>query len=353
MTQERSDPPTGPLCPLPLTGHTTVQLAHGGGGRLMHQLIAEVFAKAFANPHLETEHDSAVVELAGARLAFTTDAYVVKPLFFPGGDIGKLAIYGTVNDLAMAGARPLFLTAAFVLEEGFPLADLRRIAASMQEACHTAGVHLVSGDTKVVDRGSGDGVFITTAGVGVVPTGRRIAPALVAPGDIIILSGDIARHGMAVLSQREGLTFESDITSDAAPLAALTAAACAAGTVHCLRDLTRGGLATALCEIAGQAGLSLLIDEPAVPVASPVRAACELLGFDPLYVANEGRCVLFVPATEAETVLKAVQSTAEGNGATVIGKAGERGPGVVEAVSWLGTRRVLDILSGEQLPRIC
>lgn len=342
-----------PQCPIAVDNEQYIQLAHGGGGRLMHQLISNVFARNFANPHLETTHDSAVLEVEGARLAFTTDSFVVQPLFFPGGDIGKLAICGTVNDLAMAGAKPLYLTCAFIIEEGFPIDKLQRIAHSMQATCQEAGVCLVSGDTKVVDQGKGDGVFINTAGIGLVPAGRVISPKQVAEDDIIIISGDIGRHGMAVLSVRAGLAFESSIASDVAPLATLTQSACQAGPVHCLRDLTRGGLATALCEIASDAGVSLLINEEQVPIQPEVRSACALLGLDPLYVANEGCCVLFVPPAAAQSVLAAIKATPYGQQATIIGQVGKHSAGLVEAQSWVGNRRVLDLLSGEQLPRIC
>jgi len=341
-------------CPVNPGDKDRIVLAHGGGGRLTRRLIEQIFAAEWQNPHLDTNADSAVLEgLSGGRLAFTTDSYVVNPLFFPGGDIGCLAVNGTVNDLAMVGAKPQYLTASFIIEEGFLLSDLRRVVASMREACRKAGVYIVAGDTKVVDRGSGDGVFITTAGVGIIPPERHFGPAAIRPGDAVIVSGDIARHGMAVLSVREGLGFESAIESDCAPLNGLVEEVCRTATVHCLRDLTRGGLATALIELAGAAGMSMLIEEARIPVVKAVHSACELLGIDPLYVANEGRCVLFVPEEEAAAALTALHRLEIGREAAVIGRVTGAGAGVVELESIIGGTRVLDLLSGEQLPRIC
>ncbi len=341
-------------CPLPLTDHPRILLAHGGGGRLMHDLLESIFLPAFTNPALEARHDSAVLDVGGTRVAFTTDAYVVRPLFFPGGDIGTLAVNGTVNDLAMAGARPLWLSAGFILEEGLPVETLTRVVASMRESAQVAGVHLVTGDTKVVDQGKGDGIFICTAGVGVIEHGLTIAPKEVRAGDSILLSGDLGRHGLAILSVREGLAFESPITSDCAPLSAAVLALLEAGVeVHCLRDLTRGGLATALIEIAQSSGLHLRIDEACIPVADPVQGACELLGFDPLYVANEGRLVAFVPAAEADRALAILRADAHGTGACRIGEVASAPAGQVTLRSRIGASRLLDMLSGEQLPRIC
>jgi hydrogenase expression/formation protein HypE len=340
-------------CPAPVGGSTTVQLAHGGGGRIMRRLIEQLFLPAFANPALAMRHDSAVMEIGGARLAFTTDSYVVSPLFFPGGDIGTLAIYGTVNDLAMAGARPLYLSAGFILEEGFPLEDLRRIVESMRAAAARTRVELVTGDTKVVDRGKGDGVFINTAGIGVVPAGVHVSPSRVRPGDAVIVSGDLGRHGVAVLAVREGLAFETTIESDLAPLAPLVDALFAAGAeVHCLRDLTRGGLAAALNEIALDAGVGVEIDEGAVPVSEAVTGACELLGLDPLYVANEGRLVAFVPAPSAKRTLALMRAHPGAHDAAPIGQVTDM-TGAVTLRTRLGGTRLLDLLSGEQLPRIC
>ena len=346
-------------CPVPLDDHATVQLAHGGGGRLMRALIEGMFLPAFgsgggAREKRTPPHDSAVLELDGARLAFTTDTFVVSPLFFPGGDIGRLAVFGTVNDLAMAGARPLWLSAGFILEEGVPLETLRRVVESMQRAAEESGVRIVTGDTKVVDRGKGDGVFINTAGVGLVPPGVEISPGRVAPGDAVILSGDLGRHGIAVMSVREGLRFEGALETDCAPLAEVVAALVAAGgEVHCLRDLTRGGLAAALNEIADHAGVGVELDEAAIPVAEPVAGACELLGLDPLYVANEGRLVAIVPPEAAEGTLQIMRRHAVAAEAAVVGMVTDAHPGTVELRGPLGGGRIVDLLSGEQLPRIC
>jgi hydrogenase expression/formation protein HypE len=338
-------------CPIPGTS-TTVQLAHGGGGRLMRNLVAEIFLSQFepAGPL----HDSAVLPVGGSRLAFTTDGYVVSPRFFPGGDIGRLAVFGTVNDLAMAGARPLWLSAAFVLEEGLPLDELRRVAASMQAAALACGVRLVTGDTKVVDRGKGDGMFVTTSGVGLVPNGVEIHPGRVRPGEVVLVSGDVGRHGIAVLSVREGLAFETPVESDCGEVASLVAALLADGIdVRCLRDPTRGGLATALNEIAVDGGVALEIDEDAVPVSEPVAGACELLGLDPLYVACEGRLVAFVAAADAERAIVTLRRLPGGQDAAVIGRCVDGTAGLVTLHTRLGARRSLDLLAGEQLPRIC
>jgi hydrogenase expression/formation protein HypE len=341
-------------CPVPLPAGDRILLAHGGGGRLTNQLIDTVFVPAFANPALDARHDGAAVTAGGARLAFTTDSYVVRPLVFPGGNIGDLAVNGTVNDLAMCGARPLFLSAAFILEEGLEMETLRTVVASMQRAAEAAGVQLVTGDTKVVDRGSADRMFVTTAGVGLIECGRTVAPQAVQPGDAIIVSGDLGAHGIAVLSVREGLEFEAPIESDTAPLWEPVEALFAAGVaVHCLRDLTRGGLASALNEIAAARGVGIVIEEAAIPVREAVRGACELLGLDPLYVANEGRFVAFVPETDAERALAALRAVPVSSGATIAGRVTAEEPGVVVLESRIGGRRVVDMLSGEQLPRIC
>ncbi len=350
-----TEPPSFPAgCPLPLTDHSRILLAHGGGGRLMHELLETIFLPAFANPALEARHDSAILDVGGTRLAFTTDAYVVRPLFFPGGDIGTLAVNGTVNDLAMAGARPLWLSAGFILEEGLPIDTLTRVVASMRQSAEAAHVQLVTGDTKVVDQGKGDGIFICTAGVGVIEHGLTITPQQVRSGDAILLNGDLGRHGVAILSVREGLTFESPIESDCVPLAAPVLALLEAGIeVHCLRDLTRGGLATALIEIAQGSRLHLRIDEACIPVTDPVQGACELLGFDPLYVANEGRLVAFVPAAEADRALAILRVDPHATGACRIGEVAPDPAGLVTLRSRIGASRLLDLLSGEQLPRIC
>jgi hydrogenase expression/formation protein HypE len=356
--QEQSPNDFSLSCPIPLGDHSTVQLAHGGGGRLMRGLIEGLFLPKFhANrPHDESAppHDSAVLELDGRRIAFTTDTFVVSPLFFPGGDIGKLAIYGTVNDLAMAGAKPTWLSVGFVLEEGFSIDTLRRIVDSMCQAACAVGVEIVTGDTKVVDRGKGDGVFINTAGIGIVPEGIDISPRRVAPGDAILVSGDLGRHGMAIMSVREGLGFEGALESDCASLAGLVEAMLAAGSdIHCLRDLTRGGLAAALNEIADHAHVGIQVQEAAIAVCEPVAAACELLGLDPLYVANEGRLVAFVAAEAAQRVLSIMREHSVAYGARLIGVAISEHPGTVELRSPLGGGRIVDLLSGEPMPRIC
>jgi hydrogenase expression/formation protein HypE len=341
-------------CPIPIAEYPTVLLAHGGGGKLMHQLIERMFVPTFGNPTLNVRHDAAALNLNGARLAFTTDSFVVRPLFFPGGDIGSLAVYGTVNDLAMCGARPLYLSAGFILEEGLPMETLWRVVRSMQEAAQNAGVEIVTGDTKVVDKGKGDGVFINTSGVGVIEHPRRIAPDAVRPGDVLLVNGDIGRHGIAIMAVREGLEFESAIESDSAPLASLVLELLAAEIeVHCLRDLTRGGLASALNEIAEAARVGITIDENLIPVREDVQGACEMLGFDPLYVANEGRFVAFVAPSDAERALGVMRAHPLGEGASVIGKVSEDASPLVTMKSRIGASRIVDMLSGEQLPRIC
>ncbi len=346
--------PSNLTCPVPIGDYQTVLLAHGGGGRLMHRLIEQVFAPAFSNPALDAQHDASIVRAGAARLAMTTDSYVVKPLFFPGGDIGSLAVNGTVNDLAMAGARPIALSAAFILEEGLAVETLTRIVSSMRDAAARAGVQVVTGDTKVVDRGKGDGVFINTAGIGLVETPLTIAPASVRAGDAILLSGDIGRHGIAIMAAREGLAFESAIESDCAPLYAPVRELLAAGLeVHCLRDLTRGGLASALNEIAMSCGRSITIEERAIGVREDVRGACELLGFDPLYVANEGRFIVFVPETQAKDALAVLALHDVSSGAARIGTVTEDRAKLVTMKTTIGASRVVDMLSGEQLPRIC
>ena len=342
-------------CPVPIGQYECVVLAHGGGGRLMQQLLERVIRPAFSNPLLDTGHDAAVLEAGGgARVAFTTDSYVVRPLFFPGGDIGSLAVNGTVNDLAMAGAKPAFLSAAFIIEEGLPVSTLGRVVASMRDAAAAAGVQVVTGDTKVVDRGKGDGIYINTAGIGLVSHALTIGPASVSAGDAIVVSGDIGRHGMAIMAVREGLAFESTIESDCAPLAEPVLALIEAGLeVHCLRDLTRGGLASALNEIAQAAGVGITLTERAVLVREDVRAACEILGFDPLYVANEGRFVAFVPGAQAERAVRILREHPTCRDACVAGSVGTEMPGRVVLQSVMGSRRMVEMLSGEQLPRIC
>jgi hydrogenase expression/formation protein HypE len=345
-------------CPAPRSDHETIQLAHGGGGRLMRKLIEQLFVPAFAPvDRVDTHqplHDSTVLEVDETRLAFTTDSFVVSPLFFPGGDIGKLAVYGTVNDLAMSGAVPKFLSAGFILEEGLPLETLRRVVASMRDAAREVGVQIVTGDTKVVDRGKADGLFINTAGIGWVPQGMDVSPARVEAGDVVILSGDLGRHGMAIMSVREGLQFETALRSDCASLASLVGALAAVGTdLHCLRDLTRGGLAAAVNEIAADADAAVELDEAEIPVSAPVTAACELLGLDPLYVANEGRLVAVVAPGAAERALDIMRDHPAAPEPVIVGTVygGQAGSVVLKGV--LGGRRIVDLLSGEQMPRIC
>jgi hydrogenase expression/formation protein HypE len=341
-------------CPVASPADDRVLLAHGGGGRLMHQLIEKVFLPEFSSAALEARHDGAILRVNGLRLAFTTDSYVVRPLIFPGGTIGDLAVNGTVNDLAMCGARPLYLSAGFILEEGLEMETLRLVVRSMREAARRAGILLVTGDTKVVDKGKGDGVFINTAGIGVVEAPADIGPAAVRSGDAVLVSGDLGAHGVAVLSVREGLEFESPILSDTAPLWAPIEALLRAGIeVHCLRDLTRGGLASALNEIAEAGGVGIRVEEAAVPVTEAVQGACEILGLDPLYVANEGRFVAFVPEGDAERALKLLRGLPVSAAAARIGGVTEGPRGVVALESRIGGHRVLDMLSGEQLPRIC
>ena len=344
----------GFVCPIPIEQYPNVLLAHGGGGRLTQQLLEKMFLPAFGNPMLGSRHDGAVFDLPGRRLAFTTDSYVVHPLFFPGGDIGTLAINGTVNDLAMCGARPLYLSAGFIIEEGLPMDTLWQVVQSMAAAAKEAGIQLVTGDTKVVDRGKGDGIFINTAGIGVIESKHTISPASVKPGDAILLSGDIGRHGIAIMAVREGLEFESTIMSDCAPLAGIVSSLFAGEIeVHCLRDLTRGGLASALVEIAETARLHIEIDESRIRLLEDVKGACEILGFDPLYVANEGRFISFVPAAEAEKALHILQSHRLGAQASILGTVMDDKPGLVTMRSRIGATRIVDTLSGEQLPRIC
>jgi hydrogenase expression/formation protein HypE len=339
-------------CPLPLR-HGTVQMAHGGGGRLMKELIEGLFQPILGSDPSGL-HDSAVVQAGCARLAFTTDGFVVQPRRFPGGDLGELAVYGTVNDLAMAGATPLALSTAFILEEGLPLEELAGLVASMKAAADRCGVRLATGDTKVVDRGKADGVFITTSGIGLIPEGVDIHPQRVQPGDAVLVSGDLGRHGIAVMSVREGIAFETPVLSDCGPLHHLVAALLAEGLdIHCLRDATRGGLASVLNEIAASAGVAIEAEEADIPVSEAVAGACEILGLDPLYVACEGRLVAFLPEAMAGRALEALRGLPEGGGAAIIGRVVEGPPGRVSLRTALGTRRLLDLLSGEQLPRIC
>jgi hydrogenase expression/formation protein HypE len=337
-----------------------ILLGHGSGGTLGHDLVSRVFLRHLSDAVLGELEDASLIALddGHGRLAgqpvFTTDSYVIHPLFFPGGDIGKLAVCGTVNDLAMRGARPMYLSAGFILEEGLPLADLERIVVSMAETARAAGVRIVTGDTKVVERGKGDGVFINTSGVGLVPHGLRISGAGVQPGDVILVSGAVGDHGLAIMTQREGLRFESPLRSDCAPLNGLVAAMLdVCPRIHTLRDPTRGGLATTLNELAAQSQVGIEIYEEAVPVHDAVRAASEVLGLDPLYVANEGKLIAAVPEGDAEAVLRAMRAHPLGAEATIIGRATDGHAGRVTLRTILGTHRLLDMLAGEQLPRIC
>lgn len=339
-------------CPTPNTQFETIQLAHGGGGRLSQRLLEQVIFRELKSS--SERHDGALLSFPAGRLAFTTDSYVIKPRFFPGGDIGKLAVYGTVNDLAMCGATPRFLSVGLILEEGLPIEELSRILRSMQRAAEEAQIELVTGDTKVVDRGKGDGIFINTSGIGTVPEGVDIRPGRVQEGDAIVLSGDIGRHGVAILSVREGLQFESPIESDCAPLHTMVASLLEAGiSLHCLRDLTRGGLAAALYEISRDARVSMEVEEAKIPVSEPVHAACELLGLDPLYVANEGRMILILPQNEAERALSVLRAHPFGQQATQIGRTTPKQEAPVLLQNRFGGTRLLDLPLGEQLPRIC
>ncbi|MBK8816633.1 MAG: hydrogenase expression/formation protein HypE [Methylococcaceae bacterium] len=341
-------------CPLPLQ-YEHIVMAHGGGGRLMQQLLDNLVQPIFNNNILSQKQDSAVITVNGVKLAFTTDSYVVKPVFFPGGDIGKLAVCGTLNDLAMSGAKPLYLTCSLIIEEGFPIEDLKRILQSMQATAQQAGVQIVTGDTKVVDHDSGDGIYINTAGIGIVDENVNISSSRIEIGDSVIINSDIARHGIAIMLEREGMDFEHNIVSDCADLSGLVQGLIQAGIeIHCLRDLTRGGLASGLIELASASSLHIEIDESAIPILSDVGSACEILGFDPLYIANEGCFVLFVPASETEAALKVLAHHALGRRAVLVGKVKSAYPkGIVTIKSVTGVNRVLDLLSGEQLPRIC
>jgi hydrogenase expression/formation protein HypE len=334
--------------------HGLVDMSHGGGGRAMAQLIDELFQRSFDNEWLRQANDQAAFTVPPGRLVMATDSHVVSPLFFPGGDIGCLSVHGTVNDVAMSGAVPLYLAAGFILEEGFALADLKRIVESMAAASKEAGVPVVTGDTKVVEKGKGDGVFITTTGVGVVPAGVNISGDRARPGDRILVSGNIGDHGVAIMSLRENLSFETAIQSDTAALHGLVAAMVAAVPgIHCLRDPTRGGLATTLNELARQSGAGMLIDEAAVPVQRAVEAACELLGLDPMYVANEGKLVAICAPADADALLAAMRAHPLGRGAAIIGEVLEDPHHFVQMRTRFGGKRIVDWLTGDQLPRIC
>jgi hydrogenase expression/formation protein HypE len=342
-------------CPLPLPARDEVLLGHGSGGRLTAELIRNLFLPAFQNPVLARLDDQAIVSVNGLRLAFTTDSFVVSPLFFPGGDIGSLAVNGTVNDLAMGGAQPLFLSAAFIIEEGLLMETLRRVVDSLRRAAAVAGVEVVTGDTKVVEKGSADGLFINTSGLGLVPAGVRLSADQARPGDRVLLSGSIGEHGIAILAEREGLEFESCVESDSAALHTLVAAMLEVtqDSIRCLRDPTRGGLSSALNEIAAQSRVGMVINEQSIRIREEVKGACELLGLDPLYVANEGKLLAIVAPDVAEEILAAMRAHPLGQGAEIIGTVRESHPGVVVMRTSLGTTRIVDLLSGDQLPRIC
>lgn len=341
-------------CPLPFSDSDRVLLAHGGGGRLTHRLISDIFYPAFRNPLLDQDHDGCVFPVENGRMAYSTDSFVVDPVFFPGGDIGDLAVNGTVNDLACCGARPLYLTAGFILEEGLPLADLKRIVGSMKAAAEKAGVRIVAGDTKVVGRGKCDKLFINTSGIGIVPEGVRIAPGRVRPGDAVICSGPIGVHGIAILSARESLGFETNLKSDTAPLNNMISGLLTnIEDVHVLRDPTRGGVSGTLNEIAQAANVEIILDEATLPVPETVRGASEILGLDPLYIANEGLVLVILPAGRTEEALAVMRSYPEGKDATVIGQVSDDGKALVRMKTLYGNYRIVDMLSGEQLPRIC
>ena len=347
----------GWTCPMPLQNYPTIVMGHGAGGKMMNDLIRHLFASEFHNELLAQLGDSTALELSAfgnQRLAFSTDSFVVSPLFFPGGDIGELAVNGTVNDLAMSGAIPLFLSAGFILEEGLEMETLGRISTSMARACKQAGVQIAAGDTKVVDKGHGDGVYINTTGIGIIPDGVNITPGNAKPGDAILVSGTLGDHGIAIMSVREGLQFESEIESDSAPLNGLVAEMLnVTKEIHCLRDATRGGLSAVLNELAVASNVGIEFEEAKVPVSPAVNAACEMLGLDPFYIANEGKLVAFVPQTQAEEILAVMKNNGYGKEAAIIGHVTEEHPGMVVAKTAIGSSRVVDLPAGELLPRIC
>lgn len=354
MSESAPIDPSSFSCPIPLSEYPRVLLAHGGGGTLGHRLITTMFLSRFTEEANSPLHDGATVELGGARLAFSTDSYVVHPIFFPGGNIGELAVNGTVNDLAMCGAIPRALSAGFIIEEGMPMEELWRIVVAMQAAAELAGVHIVTGDTKVVDRGKGDRIYINTSGIGLIVPGVEIHPRRARAGDSVLLSGTIADHGIAIMSVREGLRFSTAITSDTAPLSGLVQEMLRVRPgIHVLRDPTRGGVASALNEIAAEAHLGIEIIEERIPVQEQVRGACEMLGLDPLYVANEGKVLVIAPRADAPALLAAMRAHRLGSRAEIIGEVTESHPGMVTMRTRIGSTRVVDMMSGEQLPRIC
>ncbi len=344
----------GLSCPVPMNDYPTIVLAHGGGGKLTHQLIERVFKKHFSNPDLDLMHDGAMVTVDAGRIAMSTDSYVVSPIIFPGGNIGELAVNGTVNDIAMCGAQPKYLSASFIIEEGLSMAELETIVASMALSAKKAGVSIVTGDTKVVPRGKADKVFITTSGVGTIPEGRSIHPSRIKAGDAIIISGTIGDHGMAVMSVREGLEFESEIRSDTCALNGLVEEMYRVSPeIHFLRDPTRGGVASTMNEIAASAQKGIRLYEKSIPANENVRSACEILGFDPLYVANEGKLIAIVSSSESAKVLSAMKKHPAGTESAIIGEVTDDHPSVVVLQTAIGGERVVDMISGEQLPRIC
>jgi len=341
-------------CPTPLPAKDRILLGHGSGGKLSTDLLRDVFLPVFRSPVLGRLDDQAALQIGAERIAFTTDSFVVKPLFFPGGDIGSLAVHGTVNDLAMGGAQPLYLSAAFIIEEGFPISTLARIAQSMGNAAEAAGIEIVTGDTKVVEKGKGDGVFINTTGIGRIPDGIHLSAANARPGDLVLLSGFLGDHGITILSARQDLGFDAPVESDSAALHTLVRDMLAASTaIRCMRDPTRGGLSSAINEIAALANVGVELDEPCIPVREVVRGACELLGFDPLYVANEGKLVAIVAPESAPAVLAAMRTHPLGRDAALIGKITATHPARVTMKTAFGTTRIVDTLPGDQLPRIC
>ena len=341
-------------CPIPISQYPVITMAHGSGGKLSHQLVDKMFRPLFDNDMLEEGHDGAVIESISGRLAFTTDSFVVSPIFFPGGNIGDLAVNGTVNDLACCGARPKYLSVGMILEEGLPMEDLWKVCLSMQEAARKAGVDIVTGDTKVVEKGHGDKIYINTSGLGVIAEGVNIDPSSPAEGDVIIINGQIGDHGVAILSEREGLGFESTIISDTTPLNGLVDGILKKTTqISVLRDPTRGGVATTLNEISASARAGIVLEENSLPVSPEVKGACEILGLDPLYVANEGKILVIVPADLAGDVLDTMKQHPAGKGSAIIGRVTSEHPGVVRMITSIGSSRVIDMLTGDQLPRIC
>ncbi len=354
MNESKIDFPQGLACPIPKSEYDKVLLAHGGGGTLSNKLIGKMFISQFGNKILSLQHDGAMFSIGNERVAFSTDTYVVRPIFFPGGDIGELAVNGTVNDLAMCGAKPLYISAGFVIEEGLSIDELWRIVLSMKSAAERSGVQIVTGDTKVVDRGKGDKIFINTSGVGIIPAGRNVSPERCMPGDKIILSGKIAEHGMAIMSAREGLEFETQIKSDTAALNDLVEKMFSVeNDIHVLRDPTRGGVSSSLNEIATSSNVGMFIDERAIPISEEVKAAAEILGLDPLYIANEGKLIAIVSPGKTDAILSEMRKHPLGKDAVIIGEVTEMNLSKVIMKTSIGSKRIVDMISGEQLPRIC